>query len=59
MHAVPEVTGEALVNYLERAVAELDIYVSCNLKIVNLMTIDFIIESLASKLNVNYSNVWL
>ena len=37
MHAVPEVTGEALVNYLERAVAELDIYVSCNLKIVNLI----------------------
>lgn len=37
MHAVPEVTGEALVNYLERAVAELDIYVSCNLKIVNLV----------------------
>ena len=37
MHAVPEVTGEALINYLERAVSELDIYVSCNLKIVNLV----------------------
>ncbi len=37
MHAVPEVTGEALINYLERAVTELDIYVSCNLKIVNLV----------------------
>ncbi|MFL2794496.1 MAG: FAD-dependent oxidoreductase [Paracoccaceae bacterium] len=37
MHAVPEVTGEALINYLERAVADLDIYVSCNLKIVNLV----------------------
>ena len=37
MHAVPEVTGEALINYLERAVSDLDIYVSCNLKIVNLV----------------------
>ena len=37
MHAVPEVTGEELINYLERAVSDLDIYVSCNLKIVNLV----------------------
>ena len=37
MHAVPEVTGEALINYLERAVSELDIYISCNLKVANLV----------------------
>ena len=37
MHAVPEVTGEGLINYLEKAAAELDIYISCNLQIINLV----------------------
>ena len=37
MHAVPEVTGGALINYLEKAVSELDVYVSCNLHIINLV----------------------
>ena len=37
MHAVPEVTGGALINYLEKAVSELDIYVSCDLQIINLV----------------------
>ena len=37
MHAVPEVTGEGLINYLEKAAAGLDIYISCNLQIINLV----------------------
>lgn len=37
MHAVPEVTGEGLISYLEKAVLELDIYISCNLQIINLV----------------------
>jgi len=40
MHAVPEVTGEALVRRLEQAATDREIMISCNLNITDLVTSD-------------------
>jgi len=40
MHAVPEVTGAALINRLEEAAIKHDILISCNLKVTDLVLSD-------------------